>query len=86
MPVRLPRVEAILRTPIDQLTIEHIRAGRPAWLVVSLVPALPSCWRTLRLLRHSSPLIWRVLVPTWSPSLGDVHQAPGKRHAESEGR
>jgi predicted HTH transcriptional regulator len=27
MPVRLPRVEAILGAPIDQLTVEHIRAA-----------------------------------------------------------
>jgi hypothetical protein len=27
MPVRLPRVEAILGAPIDQLTIEHIQAA-----------------------------------------------------------
>jgi Putative DNA-binding domain len=27
MPVRLPRVEAILRAPIDQLTIQHIQAA-----------------------------------------------------------
>jgi hypothetical protein len=30
MPVRLPRVEAILGAPIDQLTIEHIQAAAAA--------------------------------------------------------